>query len=79
MDSRIVLAEENVPGEKLTKKPEMCSVVVLKRWLECHGLKKSVNECDLIETVNQSIGLIKVDPKVDGGKWYDLKKKGEVG
>ena len=79
MESRIVLAEEDVPGAKLAKKPEMCSVVVLKRWLECHGLRKSGNKCDLIERVNQSIGLIKVDPKVDGGKWYDLKKKGEVG
>ena len=50
---------------------------ILKRWLEYHGLKKSGKKSELINRVNQSIGLIKVDPKVDGGKRYDIKSKGE--
>ena len=32
--------EEDVPGAKLTKDPDDCSVEKLKRWLQCHGLKR---------------------------------------
>ena len=77
MANCVVLVEDDVPGAKLVKKPEECSVEILKRWLECHGLKKSGKKSELINRVNQSISLIKVDPKVDGGKWYDIKSKGE--
>ena len=77
MANHVVLVEDDVPGAKLVKKPGECSVEILKRWLECHGLKKSGKKSELINRVNQSIGLIKVDPKVDGGKWYDIKSKGE--
>ena len=77
MANRVVLVEDDVPGAKLVKKPEECSVEILKRWLECHGLKKSGKKSELINRVNQSIGLIKVEPKVDGEKWYDIKSKGE--
>ena len=45
----------------------------LKRWLECHGLKKSGKKEILVERVRHSIGKIKADPKIDGGKWYNLK------
>ena len=41
MANRIVLDEDDVPGAKLIKKPQDCSVLELKRWLECHGFKKS--------------------------------------
>ena len=37
----IVLNEEDVPGAHFTKDPEEYSVVNLKRWLECHGLKQT--------------------------------------
>ena len=33
---------------------------------------------ELIERVGLSIGRIKVDPKIDGGKWYELKKRNSV-
>ena len=76
MESRVVLTEDDVPGAKLSKQPDQCSVIVLKRWLECHGLKKGGNKSELVKRVEQSAGLIKVDPKVDAGKWYELKKNG---
>ena len=78
METRVVLVEEDVPGEKLAKNPEECSVIELKRWLECHGLKKGGRKSELVERVSQSRGLIKVDPKVDGGKWYELKLRGTI-
>ena len=37
----IVLNKEDVPGAHFTKDPEEYSVVNLKRWLECHGLKQT--------------------------------------
>ena len=65
---RIVLSEEDVPGAKLKKLPRDCTVLELNRWLECHGLHKKGNKTELVERVNLSMGKIKVDPKVDGGK-----------
>ena len=51
---------------------------MLKRWLECHGQKTTGNLSALVERVRGCIALkLKVDPKVDGGKWYELKKKGD--
>ena len=35
--------ETDVPGAKLDKDPKDCSVTELKRWLECHGLKKCLD------------------------------------
>ena len=73
---RVVLTEDEVPGAKLTKPPSDCNVLELKRWLECHGEKKSGKKQELVDRVNGCISLkIKVDPKVDGGKWYDIKAK----
>ena len=74
--TRVVLTEDAVPGAKLRNPPNECSVEQLKRWLECHGLKKSGRKGELIERVTLSIGKIKVDPKVDGGKWYEIKRDG---
>ena len=71
----IKLLEDDVPGAKLVKEPKDCSVVTLKRWLECHGLKRTGKKCELVERVIISHGVVSVDPKVDGGKWYDIKRQ----
>ena len=76
MTDFIILHEGGVPGAKLSKDPSACNIEELKRWLECHGFKKSGKQEILIERVRQGIGKIKVDPKVDGGKWYNLKNNG---
>ena len=70
---RVVLQEEDVPGAQLLKGPAKCTVEELKRWLECHGLKKGGEKDELVERVRLSNGVIKVDPKIDRGKWYDQK------
>ena len=31
---------------------------------------------ELVERVQMNLGKIKIDPNVDGGKWYQLKKNG---
>ena len=36
-----VLNEEDVPGAFFRKDPSEYSVIQLKRWLECHGLKQT--------------------------------------
>ena len=36
-----VLNEEDVPGVFFRKDPSEYSVIQLKRWLECHGLKQT--------------------------------------
>ena len=36
----IVLDDSDVPGASLNKNPEKCIVEELRRWLECHGVKK---------------------------------------
>ena len=73
---RKVLNEEEVSVAKLKKIQKDCSVIELKRWLQCHGLQKKGNKTELVERVNLSMGNIKVDPKVDSGKWYELKRSG---
>ena len=72
MADRVVLNEEDVPGVKLTKDPSACTIEELKRWLECHGSKKGGKMNELIERMRLSIGIIKVDPKIDGGEWYEF-------
>ena len=54
---RTVLNEEDVPGAKFKKIPKDCSVIELKRWLECHGLQKKGNKTELVERVNLSTGV----------------------
>ena len=69
-----ILKKDEVPGAKLLKEPEKCVVEELKRWLECHGLKKSRKKAKLIKRVKDGLKLnLPVDPKIDGGKWYNLK------
>ena len=71
----IVLFEDDVTGAKLTKAPEACSVSELKRWLKCHGLKRCGKKQELVVRVCDALRVgTKVDPAVDSGKWYDLKK-----
>ena len=70
----VILREEDVPGAKLTKSPASCSNVELKRWLECRGAKKSGKKAELVERVEGYFSIGKqIDPKVDGGKWYQAK------
>ena len=69
-----ILKEDEVPGAKLLKEPEKCAVEELKRWLECHGLKKSGTKAELIKRVKDGLKLnFPFDPKIDDGKWYNLK------
>ena len=60
----IVLNEEDVPGASFTKDPEEYSVVNLKRWLECHGLKQTGKK----QFSNNYSGLFK----------YEITPEGEV-
>ena len=70
----VILTEADIPGAKLTKEPKECLVKELERWLECHGLKKSGKKDELVTRVQNSLCLgLPVDPKVDGGKWYNIK------
>eukprot|EP00794_Sanderia_malayensis_P010597 gene10597-11718_t len=72
----VALTEEDVPGASLSNDPSGCSVLVLKRWLECHGEKRTGKKQDLIDRVRGCISINKaVDPKVDDGKWYELKRE----
>ena len=72
-----MLEEEDIPGAKLSKSMRERSVLELKRWLECHGEKKSGKKEELIVRVEGCMAIKKsVDPKVDGGKWYDIKCSG---
>ena len=69
-----ILKEDEVPDAKLLKEPEKCAVEGLKRWLQYHGLKKSGKKAELIKRVKDGLKLnLPVDPKIDGGKWYNLK------
>ena len=73
----VVLTEKDVPGAYISGNPADHRLPVLKRWLECHGQKKSVKLPEAIERVRICIAMkMKVDIGVDGGKWYQLKKQG---
>ena len=48
-----VLQEDDVPGAILLNDLTKCTVEELKRWLECHGLKK-VEKDELIRRVFQA-------------------------
>ncbi|XP_001631319.2 uncharacterized protein LOC5510867 [Nematostella vectensis] len=74
LGNQIILTEEDVPGAKLLKPAVDCSVIELKRWLECHGEKRTGKKRDLIQRVEGCLSIQKkVDLKVDGGKWYAMK------
>ena len=56
------------------KEPEKCVVEELKRWLECHALKKSGKKAELINRVRDGLKYnLPTEPKIDGGKWCNLK------
>ena len=59
-DNAVVLYEEDLPGVKLMKDPNDCSVEELKRWSQCHGLKKTGKEVELIDRVRSSNGKVKI-------------------
>ena len=44
------LNEDDIPGTKLPKPPEQCTVPVLKRWLSCRGGKVTGKRKELVET-----------------------------
>ncbi|EDO36489.1 predicted protein [Nematostella vectensis] len=74
LGNQIILTEEDVPGAKLLKPAVDCSVIELKRCLECHGEKRTGKKRDLIQRVEGCLSIQKkVVLKVDGGKWYAMK------
>ena len=69
-----MLDPTDVSGAVLPKEPSLCNVIELKRWLECHGQKKGGKKQELFDRVKDCLSLkINIDPKVDGGKWYEMK------
>lgn len=73
----VILTESDVPGAYFADDPSKYDVVALKRWLACHGQSRKGLRAELLERVRGCIALkVPVDPKVDKGKWYELKKKG---
>ena len=71
-----ILEEADVPGATLKKYPEKCIVEELKRWLECHSLKKSGKKDELVSRVKDAMKMnLPVNPNVDGGKWYKIKAR----
>ena len=73
----VILTEKDVPGAYLSKDPSEYHLPDLKRWLECHGQKKKGKLPEVEEKARGCMALkLPVDPGVDGGKWYELKKKG---
>ena len=71
----VILVKDDVPGACFSKDPSEYSVIELKGWLECHGVKRTGKKEDLIERVRGAIETqAGIDPKVDGGKWYDIKR-----
>jgi hypothetical protein len=45
----LVLEEGDIPGAKLQKPVEQCTVAVLKRWLSCRGAKVTGKREDLVK------------------------------
>ena len=70
------MKEEDVPRAYLSKDPAEYSMAVLRRWLKSHGQQKGGRKQELIGRVCGCIVIkTKVDPKIDGGKWYSFKKQ----
>ena len=53
---RVDLTDDDVPGARLLKDPNDHTVEELKRWLECHGLKRTGRKGELVERVKNSLG-----------------------
>jgi hypothetical protein len=45
----LALEEGDIPGAKLKKPAEQCTVAVLKRWLSCRGTKVTGKREDLVK------------------------------
>ncbi|XP_052686824.1 uncharacterized protein LOC128165927 [Crassostrea angulata] len=71
-----LLLEEDVPGSKFVHASvEEHTNIQLKRWLKCRGLPTSGKRPDLIERCQNAVNNnVKIDLKVDDGKWLNLKK-----
>lgn len=71
--------DSDIPGVSLKKDPEKYFAEELRRWLECHGVKKTGKKDLLTQRVRDSLLLnLPVDSKIDGGKWYYIKSSTEV-
>uniref|UniRef100_A0A8W8MG68 SAP domain-containing protein n=1 Tax=Magallana gigas TaxID=29159 RepID=A0A8W8MG68_MAGGI len=77
MASNGVLTEEDVPGAKFIHPSiEEHTNLQLKRWLKCRGLTTSGKRKDLIERCENAVkACAEIDPKIDEGKWYEIKKE----
>ncbi|CAG9814135.1 unnamed protein product [Phaedon cochleariae] len=69
----------DVPGAVLQDNVSLedHSVLELKRWLECRGLKKQGTKEELIKRIHNCIQAgneSKIFLGIDGGKWYDAKR-----
>ena len=65
----MVLTEEDVVGAVLMKDPSECLVLELKRWLECHGVKRTGKKRELIGRVRGCLTMDNsVGRKIDHGK-----------
>ena len=72
----IILKEQDVPGAYFSNDPAEYTVSESRHWLECHGQKKQAKKQKLINRIRGCIAIQKgVDHKIDGGKWYKLKKQ----
>ncbi|XP_046864347.1 uncharacterized protein LOC124458362 [Xenia sp. Carnegie-2017] len=75
-DCDIVLTEDDIPGTKLYKPVEQCSMAILKRWLSCRGANITGKKLELVNRVknyiNNGLDGQVVDP--DSGKNYRKKR-----
>ncbi|KAF5276392.1 hypothetical protein FQR65_LT16359 [Abscondita terminalis] len=77
---KVILEPKDVPGAMLREGVDIKdhSNLELRRWLECHGLKKLGNKVELIERVSNCINAGRADHislAIDGGKWYDANRQ----
>ena len=63
----VVLEESDVPGNKLDKPANECSIIKSKRWVECQEEKNNVKKRKLLKRMEGCLLINrKVDPKIDG-------------
>ena len=73
----VILTEKDAPGVYFSKDPSEYHLQDFKRWLDCHGRKKEGKLPERVKNVRGYMALkLPKDPGIDGGKWYELKKKG---
>ena len=80
MDAFVTLTEDDVPGAKLIKPARECTMIMLKQWLACRGLKVSGRRDELVERVKNALDLSSpIVHGIDQGKWYDAKQNQATG